>query len=148
MTFASTANSVVMQGGIPVFVDVNEDDLLINPNKIEEKINESTKAVIAVDYAGHAAEYNRLKEITKKYNLSFIADACHAIGGKFENKNVGELADLNTFSFHPVKHITTGEGGIITTNNKNYYNRMKLFRNHGITSDQRKRRKMTHGFMK
>lgn len=141
MTFASTANSVVMQGGTPVFVDVNEGDLLINPNKIEEKINKTTKAVIAVDYAGHAADYNRLKEITKKYNLNLIADACHAIGGKFEDKNVGEIADLSTFSFHPVKHITTGEGGIITTNNKNYYDRMKFFRNHGITSDHREREK-------
>ena len=73
--------------------------------------------------------------------MHLIADACHAIGGKFYKKNVGELADLSTFSFHPVKHITTGEGGAITTNNDNYYRRMKFFRNHGITTDHREREK-------
>ncbi len=141
MTFASTANAIVFQGGTPVFADVNEKNLLINPNKVEEKINESTKAIIAVDYAGHAADYNKLQKIAKKNNLHLVADACHAIGGKFYKKNVGELADLNTFSFHPVKHITTGEGGAITTNNEQYYNRMKFFRNHGITTDHREREK-------
>ena len=141
MTFASTANAVVFQGGTPVFADVNQSDLLINPNKVEEKINESTRAIIAVDYAGHPADYNKLKKIAKNNKLHLIADACHAIGGKFYKKNVGELADLSTFSFHPVKHITTGEGGAITTNNDNYYRRMKFFRNHGITTDHREREK-------
>ena len=141
MTFASTANAVVFQGGTPVFADVNQSDLLINQNKVEEKINESTRAIIAVDYAGHPADYNKLKKIAKNNKLHLIADACHAIGGKFYKKNVGELADLSTFSFHPVKHITTGEGGAITTNNDNYYRRMKFFRNHGITTDHREREK-------
>ncbi len=139
MTFAATANCIVYQGGTPVFVDINKDNLLIDPNLIEKNINKRTKAIIAVDYAGHPADYKSLQNIAKKNNISLISDSCHAIGGKYFDKRVGSISDLSTFSFHPVKHITTGEGGEITTNNRKYFSRLKNFRNHGITSDHRER---------
>ena len=139
MTFAATANCIVYQGGVPVFIDINENNLLMDFDLVEEKINERTKAIITVDYAGHPVDYTSLKSLAKKYSISLISDSCHSIGGKYKDQNIGSIADLSTFSFHPVKHITTGEGGAITTNNKTYYSKMKNFRNHGITSDHRER---------
>lgn len=139
MTFAATANSVLYQGGKPIFVDVDPDTLLIDIQDVEKKITSKTKAIIAVDYGGQPADYNLLQNIARKYNLNIIADACHAIGGSYKGKNVGSLADLSTFSFHPVKNITTGEGGSITTNNETFAKRMRTFRNHGILTDHRQR---------
>ena len=139
MTFAATANCVVFQGGTPIFADIDPDMLLINPTDVERKITEKTKAIIAVDYTGHPADYDVLEQITNEYGLFLIADACHAIGGAYKGRPVGSLADLSTFSFHPVKHITTGEGGAITTNNEKFARRMRIFRNHGITTDHRQR---------
>lgn len=141
ISFAATANCIVYQGGVPVFADVLPENLLIDPACIEQKITNKTKAVIAVDYAGHPCDYDRLKKICDRYNLAFIADSCHALGAEYKGRKIGSLADMTVFSFHPVKHITTGEGGIITCNNKEYYNRMKLFRNHGISADARMREK-------
>ncbi|KPA09277.1 spore coat protein [Candidatus Magnetomorum sp. HK-1] len=141
ITFVATANSVLYRGGIPVFVDVSPETLLIDPDKIEEKITEKTKAIIAVDYAGQPCDYDRLKKIADKYDLILIADACHSLGAKYKKKKVGSLADITVFSFHPVKHITTGEGGMITTDSLKYANRMKCFRNHGIDMDFRERSK-------
>jgi len=139
ITFAATANSVVFQGGVPIFVDVSADTLLIDPAQIEAKITSRTKAIIAVDYAGQPCDYNALRAIADKYNLILVADACHAIGGSYQGKAVGNLADLSIFSFHPVKHIAMGEGGAITTNNSEWFERMSMFRNHGITTDHRQR---------
>jgi len=139
ITFAATANCIVYLGGTPIFADVLEDTLLIDPIDIKNKITHRTKAIIAVDYAGQPANYKEIREIASQYDLALIADACHAIGGSYFGKPVGSFADLNTFSFHPVKHITTGEGGMVTTSNKIFAERMKLFRNHGITSDHRQR---------
>ena len=139
MTFAATANCIVYQGGTPVFVDVCPDMLLIDPEKIEGKITPKTRAVIAVDYAGHPCDYDRLRAITKRLNLALVADGCHALGAEYKGRKVGTLADLTVFSFHPVKHITTGEGGMITTDNKDLANRMRIFRNHGITTDHKQR---------
>ena len=99
MTFAASANCVIYQGGKPVFVDVEKDTLLIDPKKIEKKINSRTKAVIAVDYTGQPCDYDELRIISDKYGLTIIADACHAIGGSYKGKSVGSLANLNTFSF-------------------------------------------------
>ena len=141
ITFVATANSVVFQGGTPVFADVENDTLLIDVKDVEKKITPRTKAIIAVDYAGQPADYSRLQALASQYKLPIIADACHAIGGSYKGKPVGALADLSTFSFHPVKNITTGEGGMITTNNQNFAKRMYLFRNHGITTDFRQREK-------
>jgi len=146
MTFAATANCVVYQGGTPVFTDVDPDTLLIDPDKIEENITPRTKAVIAVDYAGQPCDYDRLKKIAKKYNLALVADACHSLGALYKRQKVGSLADLNIFSFHPVKHITTGEGGMITTGDSDYVNRMRIFRKHGITTDFHQREKQSSWF--
>lgn len=146
MTFAATANCVVFQGARPVFTDVDPDTLLIDPNKIEEKITPKTKAIISVDYAGQPCDYDRLWKIADEHNLVIVDDACHAIGGSYKKRAVGTLGRLNTFSFHPVKHITTGEGGIITTESGELAKRMQLFRNHGITTDHRQREQMGSWF--
>jgi perosamine synthetase len=139
MTFVATANSVVYQGGTPVFVDVEPDTLLIDPIKLGEKINPKTRAIIAVDYAGQPCNYDALRKTAKNNNLALIADACHALGAQYRGQRVGSLADLTIFSFHPVKHITTGEGGMVVTDNAEYANRMRRFRNHGIQIDHLQR---------
>ena len=139
MTFAATANCVVFQGGTPVFADVDPDTLLINAAQVEAKITPRTKAIIAVDYTGHPCDYDVLQAIADRHGLFLAADACHALGGSYAGRPVGSLADLSIFSFHPVKHITTGEGGMITTNDPELARRMRVFRNHGITSDHRQR---------
>jgi perosamine synthetase len=141
MTFAATANAVVFQGGTPVFADVDPDTLLIDPVQVEKKISPRTKAIIAVDYAGQPCDYDTLNEIAKKYDLCLVADACHSLGAKYKGKKIGTLADLSVFSFHPVKHITTGEGGMVVTNNSEYGTKMRRFRNHGIDSDHHSRTK-------
>ena len=139
MTFAATANCVVFQGGMPVFADINLETLLIDPANIESKITSHTKAIIAMDYAGQPCDYDVLRAIAQRHGLLLIADACHALGATYKSQNVGTLADLSTFSFHPVKHITTGEGGMVTTDDLEMGRRMRSFRNHGITSDHRER---------
>jgi perosamine synthetase len=139
MTFAATANCVVFQGGTPVFADIDPETLLIDPASVEARLSSKTKAIIAVDYAGQPCDYDALTEIADRHNLMLVADACHSLGGRHKGKNVGTLAALNAFSFHPVKHITTGEGGMITTNNQKFADDMRLFRNHGVNSDHRQR---------
>jgi perosamine synthetase len=122
-----------------VFADVDPDTLLIDPAAVEACITPATKAIIAVDYAGQACDYDALRSIAQRHKLVLIDDACHAIGGQYQGRPVGSLADLNTFSLHPVKHITSGEGGMITTDDPELAQRMRVFRNHGITSDHRQR---------
>jgi perosamine synthetase len=139
ITFAATANSVVFQGGRPIFVDVHPDTLLIDPEQVARHISTKTKAIIAVDYAGQPCDYDTLRKLADRYHVKLIADACHSLGGSYKGRPVGQLADLSTFSFHPVKHITTGEGGMISTNDPDLARRMRIFRNHGITSDHRQR---------
>jgi len=139
MTFAATANCVVYQGGTPVFSDIEPDTLLIDPTLIEDKITPKTKAIIAVDYAGQPCDYDHLRKICGKHGLVLIADACHALGATKKDKPVGSLADMTVFSFHPVKHITTGEGGMIVTDRGDYCQRIIRFRNHGISTDFRQR---------
>ena len=139
MTFAASANCVVYQRGTPVFADVEAETLLLDPAQVEARVTPRTRAVIAVDYAGQACDYDALRDITRKHKLALVADACHALGGSYKGRPVGSLADLSTFSFHPVKHITTGEGGMITTDDAELAHRMRMFRNHGITTDSRQR---------
>lgn len=139
MTFAATANCVAFQGATPVCVDVDPKTLLIRPDQVEAKITSRTKAVIAVDYTGHPADYDSLRFIAQQNGIALVADACHSLGATYKSRPVGSLADLSTFSFHPVKHITTGEGGMITTDDHRLAHRMRLFRNHGISSDHRQR---------
>lgn len=146
MTFAASANCVVFQGGTPVFVDVNPDTLLLDPSLVEQKITPRTKAIIAVDYAGQACEYETLRDISHRHGLTLVADACHALGGSYKGRAVGSLADLSIFSFHPVKHITSGEGGMVTTDDPGLAGRMRIFRNHGITSDHHQRQKQDAWF--
>jgi len=139
MTFAATANCVIFQGGTPLFADVDPDTLLLDPNQVVARITPRTKAIIAVDYAGQPCDYDALRAIAHKHGLVLVGDACHALGGAYKGRPVGSLADLSVFSFHPVKHITTGEGGMITTDDPQLARRMRIFRNHGITSDHRQR---------
>lgn len=139
MTFAASANCVVFQGGIPVFADVDPDTLLLDPAQVEAKITPRTKAIIAVDYAGQPCDYDALRAVADRHGLALVDDACHAVGGSYKGRPVGTLADLNTFSFHPVKHLTTGEGGIVTTDDSLMAHQMRVFRNHGITTDHRQR---------
>lgn len=138
ITFAASANCVLYQGGTPIFADIKEDTLNIDPEEIKKKINQKTKALIPVDFAGLPVDLEEIQEIARKYNLIIIEDASHALGATYKGSKIGSISDMTIFSFHPVKHITTGEGGMITTNNKEYYERLKLFRTHGITKDKDK----------
>lgn len=139
LTFAASANSILYRGARPVFVDVLADMLTISPDEAEAAITPKTKAIVAVDYGGQPASYRRLRYIADQHGLVIIGDACHAIGATFAGEPVGTLADLSTFSFHPVKHIATGEGGAITTHNAEWAQAMRTFRNHGITTDHHQR---------
>ncbi|HSI10797.1 MAG TPA: UDP-4-amino-4,6-dideoxy-N-acetyl-beta-L-altrosamine transaminase [Chthoniobacter sp.] len=142
ITFVASANCVVYQGGTPVFADVEPDTLLIDPADVERKVTPRTRAIIAVDYAGQPCDYVALRAIAAKHGLPLIADACHALGGSYHGSPVGSLADLSTFSLHPVKPITSGEGGVVTTNDAALAAALRIFRNHGISSDFRQREKV------
>jgi perosamine synthetase len=139
LTFAASANCAVYEGATPVFADVDPATLLIDPASVAAKITPRTKAIVAVDYAGQPADYDELSALAKKHNLRLIADACHAPGGSYKGRPVGTLADISTFSFHPVKHLTTAEGGMCTTHDAGLASAMRRFRNHGIDSDHRQR---------
>lgn len=139
LTFAATANCVLYQGAIPVFADVCADTLTIDPQEIEKHITLHTKAILPVDYAGHPADLGAIREIADRHHLIVIEDAAHALGAIYRGRSVGTLNEMTVFSFHPVKHITTGEGGMITTNDAGLARRLRLFRNHGINSDARTR---------
>jgi perosamine synthetase len=141
ITFVASANCVVYQGATPIFADVDPKTLLIDPADVERKITPATKAVIAVDYAGQPCDYAALRSIVEGRGIRLVADACHALGGSADGSPVGSLADLSTFSFHPVKPITSGEGGAITTNDAALAQAMRTFRNHGISTDFRQREK-------
>ena len=141
LTFAASANCAVYEGATPVFADVDPATLLINPASVAEKITPRTKAIVAVDYAGQPADYDELAIIAKKHGIAIVADACHAPGGNYKGKPVGAVADISTFSFHPVKHLTTAEGGMATTADAELAARMRRFKNHGIDSDHRQREK-------
>lgn len=144
MTFAASANCVLYRGGVPVFADIDEKTYNIDPQSVEEKITERTKAIIPVDFAGQPADLDPILEIAEKHRLIVIEDAAHALGAVYKGRKVGSISDMTMFSFHPVKLITTGEGGIIVTNNEEYYERLLQFRTHGITRD-RSRMAEDHG---
>ena len=136
ITFAASANCVLYCGARPVFADINPTTYNIDPSSIREHITGRTKAVVAVDFTGQAVEYEAIRAICDEYNLMFIEDAAHSLGTKYNGKQVGSLADMTTFSFHPVKTITGGEGGAILTNNPEYHKRLVLAHTHGITHEQ------------
>ncbi len=140
MTFVATANCVAYMGATPVFADVIHSNLLIDPQDIIKKITPNTKAIIAVDYAGLPCNWDALRQIADDHGLFLVADSCHALGASHKGKMVGSIADLTVFSFHPLKHITTGEGGAVTTHNPYSYQQLKTFRNHGITTTHQERK--------
>lgn len=135
ITFAASANCALYCGATPVFADIDVETYNIDPASIESKITNKTKAVIAVDFTGQAVRIKEIREICDKYNLVFIEDAAHSIGTKYNGREVGSLADMTCFSFHPVKTITSGEGGAILTNSEEYYKKLVLAHTHGITHD-------------
>jgi perosamine synthetase len=139
MTFAATANCVLYTGATPVFADVSRDTLNLDPDQIVKRLSSKTRAVLPVDYAGHPADVSAILEIARKNGLIVIEDACHALGAEYKKRHVGNIADMTVFSFHPVKHITTGEGGMVTTNDPQFDETLRRFRNHGISSDARQR---------
>lgn len=136
ITFAASANCALYCGAKPVFADIDPDTYNIDPASIEAKITEKTKAVVAVDFTGQAVDVDRIRDICDKYKLIFIEDAAHSIGTTYGGRKVGSLADMTTFSFHPVKTVTAGEGGAILTNDENLYKKLVLFHTHGITHDE------------
>lgn len=141
MTFVASANCIVYQGGMPVFADVCPETLLLNPEAVEAAVTPRTKAIIAVDYAGQPCDWDALRSIARRHNLALVDDACHALGAVYRNTRVGTLADISVFSFHPVKHITTGEGGMAVTNDIHLAARMRAFRGHGIATTAQEREK-------
>lgn len=133
ITFAASANCVLYCGGTPVFADINPYTYNIDPESIKKLITPKTKAIVAVDFTGQAVELNEIREICREHNLILIEDAAHSIGTKYDGKPVGSIADMTTFSFHPVKTVTGGEGGAVTTNDEELYKKLCLLRTHGIT---------------
>lgn len=133
ITFAASSNCVLYCGGKPVFIDIDPKSYNIDINKIKEKITSKTKAIIPVDFAGQSVDMDSILKIAEEYNLIVIEDAAHALGSEYKNEKVGSKAHMTEFSFHPVKPITTGEGGVVVTNSKELYEKMILFRSHGIT---------------
>ena len=131
-TFVATSNVVLYNNLKPVFADIEKDTRNINPEEIRKKITDKTKAIIYVDYAGHPCDIEEIKDIAEEHDLYLIEDASHAIGAEYKGKKIGNFADMTVFSFHPVKHITTGEGGVVVMNNKGFYEKLKMLRNHGI----------------
>ena len=136
LTFAASANCALYCGAKPVFADINPETYNIDPQSIRERITDKTKAVVAVDFTGQAVENEAIRKICDEHHLVFIEDAAHAIATKYNGKQVGSLADMTCFSFHPVKTITGGEGGAVTTNNKDFYQKLVLAHTHGITHDE------------
>ena len=136
LTFAASANCILYQGATPVFADIDSKTYNIDINDIERKITDKTKAIIPVDFTGQSVELDDIFKLAKKHNLIVIEDAAHGLGTEYKGKKVGGISHMTTFSFHPVKHITTGEGGVITTNDEELYIKLLLFRTHGITRDK------------
>lgn len=141
MTFAATANCVLYCGGTPVFADVDAETLLIDPKAVAAAVTPRTKAIIGVDYAGQPCDWDALRAIADKHHLTLVADACHAIGAEYKGRKVGTIADISVLSFHPVKHITTGEGGMCLTADAELATKMRSFRGHGITTTAHQREK-------
>ena len=134
-TFASTANSLVFQGSKPVFADVKRDTYNIDPAEIEKRVTGNTKAIMPVDYAGQPCDLDAIRDIAEDNNLLVIEDAAHAVGAEYKGKKIGSIADATIFSFHPVKQMTTGEGGMITTDNEEIVELARIYRNHGLSKD-------------
>ncbi|MBI2023011.1 UDP-4-amino-4,6-dideoxy-N-acetyl-beta-L-altrosamine transaminase [Candidatus Giovannonibacteria bacterium] len=138
LTFAATSNAALWSGAKIVFADIEEGSGNIDPKEVEKKITPRTRAIVPVDYSGLPAKLDELKVLAKKHNLILLEDSAHALGASYKGKKIGGIADMTMFSFHPVKSIATGEGGAIATNNKDFYEKLCLYRSHGITKDIKK----------
>lgn len=136
ITFVASSNCALYCGATPVFADIDARTYNIDPDDIERKITDRTKAIVAVHFTGQPCDMDRIHDIAKKNNLKVIEDAAHALGADYKGRKIGSISDMTTFSFHPVKHITTGEGGMILTNNEELYKKLLLARGHGITRDE------------
>jgi len=141
-TFVATANAAVMCGARPVFADVHAANLCVDPQSVAEHIGPRTRALVAVDFAGHPCDYDALRALASRHGLPLVADACHALGASYKGQPVGSLANVSVLSFHPVKPITTCEGGMLLTNNPRFADRARAFRNHGVTTNFRERERM------
>ncbi|MFC1963400.1 UDP-4-amino-4,6-dideoxy-N-acetyl-beta-L-altrosamine transaminase [Chloroflexota bacterium] len=135
ITFAATANAIVYCGGKPVFADIDENTFNIDPKEIQNILSSRTKAILSTDFAGHPTDIDEITALSKENDVIIIDDACHALGAEYKGLKLGSLADMTILSFHPVKHITTGEGGMVLTNSIEYYEKLKVFRHHGIVKD-------------
>ena len=140
LTFVATANSILYNDCVPIFADIQEDTFNIDPAEVKKKITKKTRAILSVDFAGQPCDMAELRKISDKNNLALISDSAHSIGASYgvspgasiKSRKVGSIADITTFSFHPVKTMTTGEGGAVTTDNETYHRRIRILRNHGI----------------
>jgi perosamine synthetase len=139
MTFAATANCVLYTGARPIFADVRSDTLNIDVENMKAAVTPRTRAILPVDYAGHPADLDQILTFADQHGLMVIEDACHALGARYRGRSVGSIAHMTVFSFHPVKHLTTGEGGMATTDHADFAEKLRRFRNHGISSDARQR---------
>ncbi|UYJ40322.1 MAG: UDP-4-amino-4,6-dideoxy-N-acetyl-beta-L-altrosamine transaminase [Lachnospiraceae bacterium] len=137
ITFPASANCALYCGATPVFADIDKESYNISPADIRKKITDRTKAIIAVHFTGQPCEMDEIHKIAEDNNLIVIEDAAHALGANYKGKKIGSISDMTTFSFHPVKHITTGEGGMIVTNDEKLCERLKVFRTHGITREEK-----------
>ena len=137
LTFCATANCLLFAGARPVFADVEESHLTIDPSEVVKRLTRRTKVVLPVDYGGHPAQLDALRSLARHRGLLVIEDACHALGAADRGRKVGTISDITVFSFHPVKHITTGEGGMAVTNHAGLARRLRQFRNHGIIRSRR-----------
>ena len=146
LTFAATANCILYQGATPVFADIEAETLNIDPEQVFRRISTRTKAILPVDYAGSPVALDEILQLAEVHGLVVIEDACHALGATYHERRVGSVADMTVFSFHPVKHVTCGEGGMVTTDNPRFAQTLRRFRNHGIDNEARERQAANRWF--
>lgn len=145
ITFLASSNCALYCGAKPVFADIDEETYNIDPKEIEKAMTPKTKAVVAVDYTGQVVDLDAIMETCHKQNVVVIEDAAHSIGTLYKGRPIGSIADMTTFSFHPVKTVTAGEGGAVLTDNEEYYKKLLLYRSHGMTRDQAQMTKESEG---
>ena len=139
LTFCATSNCVLYQGGRPVFADISADTLNLDPDAAARAITPRTKALLPVDFGGQPADLDPFLDLAARHGLAIIEDASHALGARYKGRTVGTISHMTVFSFHPVKHVTTGEGGAVTTADGDLARRLRIFRNHGISTEARER---------